>query len=219
MDKAFGIQATLKILLPHTLPPPDYTRPLGQVYKESAVQIIQATNSLRLLLVAAENGFPGQQSWVPDWSKPAGAFWRLHENPKFAGFELSLYRRGWELLITGPERNPSDLSPVHLLDPPNTDILIVQGHRAGQVIEVPKFERIHGPLEQRRETLPKNVCTVQAIFELICQSASLSRYPDEIFHLLTDIFNLELPEELATIAILDGLSFSSSQIICRWRVY
>jgi hypothetical protein len=75
-DKSFGLHNILQNLLKYTIPPPDYSISIGQIYKELSVHLIKATGLLHLLLPAALNSFPDQPSWVPDWSKSPPKGWR-----------------------------------------------------------------------------------------------------------------------------------------------
>jgi hypothetical protein len=75
-DKAFAMWAVLQRLFTETLPTPDYSLSVGQIYKQLSIYLIHATGSLDMLLPAAQSSFPGQPSWVPDWSQDDYNFWR-----------------------------------------------------------------------------------------------------------------------------------------------
>ncbi|RDW57001.1 hypothetical protein BP6252_13919 [Coleophoma cylindrospora] len=88
-DKAFALWAVLQRSITETLPAPDYSLPVGEVYKQLSVYMIQATGSLDMLLPAAQSNLPGQPSWVPDWSQDSRVFWR---SPSTLGLYLPLKR-------------------------------------------------------------------------------------------------------------------------------
>jgi hypothetical protein len=68
-DKAFALHAILQQSLTEKLPTPDYNLSTGQVYKSFSRHLIEATNSLDILVPAAWKGYPGQPSWTPDWTQ------------------------------------------------------------------------------------------------------------------------------------------------------
>lgn len=45
-DRAFGLRAVLEIMMDEKLPPPNYSLPLGEIYKELTVHIFQASKTL-----------------------------------------------------------------------------------------------------------------------------------------------------------------------------
>jgi len=65
---AFGVRAILQKRSSVGLPPPDYSKPTAEVYKELTSQLITMTGSFELLVLAALESFSGQPSWIPDWS-------------------------------------------------------------------------------------------------------------------------------------------------------
>jgi len=68
---AFGMWAVLERQAATTLGKPDYSRSLGDIYMSFAVYLMQVTHSADVLLYAAARSFPGQPSWVPDWTARA----------------------------------------------------------------------------------------------------------------------------------------------------
>jgi len=51
---------------------PDYSKPLGSVYREAAASIIASEKSLDILLAASESkARDGLPTWVPDWRREA----------------------------------------------------------------------------------------------------------------------------------------------------
>jgi len=81
-DKAFAVRAILEMLIKRDLNPPDYSASLEEIYEELAGHVLEATNSLQLLIPAAltnssRSPSPASPSWVPDWqaSVEAQSFW------------------------------------------------------------------------------------------------------------------------------------------------
>ena len=66
-DVAFGVRAVLELLLNRSLPPPDYSMSLNDIYKELTIHILQQSSTLEVLIPAALTHQPFQPSWVPDW--------------------------------------------------------------------------------------------------------------------------------------------------------
>jgi hypothetical protein len=94
-DKAFALHAILQRLLTEQLPTPDYTRSTGEVYKSLSRHLIEVSNSLDVLLPAALKGYPGQPSWVPDWTQGFPDFWQNHQ------FLLPVSNPYWEWDLVG----------------------------------------------------------------------------------------------------------------------
>ena len=74
-DKAFALRGILQQVAVSKLLPPKYSRPLEQIYKELTVHVLEVTESLQLLLLAAMNRFLGQPSWVTKWDEEFDSFW------------------------------------------------------------------------------------------------------------------------------------------------
>jgi hypothetical protein len=75
-DKAFGLHNVLQYRMKCIIPRPDYNLSTGQIYKDLTVYLIKATGLLHLLVPAAINSYPGQPSWVPNWSLSQPKAWR-----------------------------------------------------------------------------------------------------------------------------------------------
>ena len=116
-DKAFAVRAVLQRLLKRDLPSPDYQVSTEEIYTEMSVHLIQATESLDLLLPAALSSSPGQPSWVPDWSKELPDFWKDHR-PR-DGYSSRAY---WKW------------------DPENSGVLSVQGRPLQTIVSCFKFQ-------------------------------------------------------------------------------
>ena len=75
-DKAFAVRAVIERISPaakfSTL---NYSTPIGSVYKELCIQLLNTTDSIRMLIPAAICSCPGQPSWVTDWSGDFPSFW------------------------------------------------------------------------------------------------------------------------------------------------
>lgn len=67
-DMAYGMWAVLERGGIGSLPKPDYSANTGDVFKTFTIHIMQMTQSVEPLLLAALKGLPGQPSWVPDWT-------------------------------------------------------------------------------------------------------------------------------------------------------
>ncbi|KAF2128950.1 hypothetical protein P153DRAFT_397162 [Dothidotthia symphoricarpi CBS 119687] len=67
-DMAFGMWAVLQRGGAINLPLPSDLHDIGSVYWTLAIHLIQTTNSLATLLIAAARACPNKPSWVPDWS-------------------------------------------------------------------------------------------------------------------------------------------------------
>ncbi|OQV07916.1 hypothetical protein CLAIMM_12270 [Cladophialophora immunda] len=74
-DKAFGLYPILEELLQQRLPMPDYSLPIGQVYRALTLYLLQATDSMLIILVAATHNVAGEPSWVVNWSAEFPRFW------------------------------------------------------------------------------------------------------------------------------------------------
>ncbi len=68
-DMAYGTWAMLQRAGATMLPKPDYSLPVGDIYRQLAFHLLRATNSLSIISLASQQGCPNQPSWVPDWSK------------------------------------------------------------------------------------------------------------------------------------------------------
>jgi hypothetical protein len=72
-DMIFGVQPILE-KLGFTLPEPDYSKEVEQIYKETALAIVKESKSLEILIHSRS---PRERSlvlpsWVPDWSRNIG---------------------------------------------------------------------------------------------------------------------------------------------------
>lgn len=109
-DKSFAIHAILQKLSSEIPPAPDYNAPIEQIYKELCLQLMRTTRSDKALRVAALTSYPGQPSWVPDWSKESTAFWR-NDPP----------------LVTGKTMTIQGLRPLQASHPSKNDTIIARG--------------------------------------------------------------------------------------------
>ncbi|KAF5962463.1 amidase [Fusarium bulbicola] len=67
-DRVYAIDSVLRELGVHP-PTPDYQKPLGQVYRDAIVSLMEWNPTLIALLVDCGSHLPDAPSWVPDWSK------------------------------------------------------------------------------------------------------------------------------------------------------
>lgn len=73
-DKAFAMRAILQRLLNRELPQPDYQASIGVVHTEFCAHLIEATDSLNVLLYATMNKGSDRPSWVPDFTQQVSEF-------------------------------------------------------------------------------------------------------------------------------------------------
>ncbi|KAK4448397.1 heterokaryon incompatibility protein-domain-containing protein [Podospora aff. communis PSN243] len=73
-DRAYALGAVLRNLGINS-PPPDYSKPLGQVYHELWLELLAFRPALVLLLVDTGKRLSGAPSWVPDWSTAGQRAW------------------------------------------------------------------------------------------------------------------------------------------------
>lgn len=66
-DKSYAIYGVLR-RLNIELEKPDYSRPLGDIYKELFIKLISWEYGLNLLLESGLPGLANAPSWIPDWS-------------------------------------------------------------------------------------------------------------------------------------------------------
>jgi hypothetical protein len=67
-DKVFALFWALKAV-DETFPPPDYSKPVAEIYREATVTVLKNGGSLNLLQECFDyNGSFDRCSWVPDWS-------------------------------------------------------------------------------------------------------------------------------------------------------
>ncbi|CVK94221.1 uncharacterized protein FMAN_03412 [Fusarium mangiferae] len=67
-DRVYAIDSVLRQLGAHP-PTPDYQKPLGQVYRDALVGLMEWKPTLITLLVDCGSRLPDTPSWVPDWSQ------------------------------------------------------------------------------------------------------------------------------------------------------
>lgn len=67
-DRVYAIDSVLRQLGAHP-PTPDYQKPLGQVYRDGLVSLMEWNPTLIALLVDCGSRLPDAPSWVPDWSQ------------------------------------------------------------------------------------------------------------------------------------------------------
>jgi hypothetical protein len=76
-DMAYGLQTVLERRLGRPLPTPNYDISLSQTYRRLTTNLLDATDQLQFLVLAAANKMSGQPSWVPNWGAGIQSFW-LH---------------------------------------------------------------------------------------------------------------------------------------------
>ena len=122
-DKAFAVRAVIQRISPTAnFSTPNYSTPIGSVYKELCVQLLNATDSIRMLIPAAIHGCQGQPSWVADWSGEFPSFWL---NPNLSGLRV-------------PNATPGS-RPFWSLSARNGDILRVRGHQLCTIANLYRF--------------------------------------------------------------------------------
>ncbi|KAI1062748.1 hypothetical protein LB506_006316 [Fusarium annulatum] len=67
-DRVYAIDSVLRQLGAQP-PTPDYQKPLGQVYRDGLVSLMEWNPTLIALLVDCGSRLPDAPSWVPDWSQ------------------------------------------------------------------------------------------------------------------------------------------------------
>ncbi|EWG41580.1 hypothetical protein FVEG_15313 [Fusarium verticillioides 7600] len=67
-DRVYAIDSVLRLLGAHP-PTPDYQKPLGHVYRDALVSLMEWNPTLINLLVDCGPRLPDAPSWVPDWSQ------------------------------------------------------------------------------------------------------------------------------------------------------
>ncbi|KAF4429395.1 hypothetical protein FACUT_9138 [Fusarium acutatum] len=67
-DRVYAIDSVLRQLGAHP-PTPDYHKPLGRVYRDAFVGLMEWNPTLITLLVDCGSRLPDAPSWVPDWSQ------------------------------------------------------------------------------------------------------------------------------------------------------
>lgn len=88
-DKAFGVCFILQESIKRQLPSPNYSLSTGDIYKELCIHLAEGTGSLNFLLPASLNSYPGQPSWVPDWSKRCPLGWWGRDDSKKCAWKWS----------------------------------------------------------------------------------------------------------------------------------
>jgi hypothetical protein len=74
-DMAFGLHTVLGRRLNNSIALPDYKASVAHTYKQLTRNLLNATDQLHFLPLAAGNHMDGQPSWVPDWSAELQGFW------------------------------------------------------------------------------------------------------------------------------------------------
>ena len=76
-DRFFALRGILELPAAAQLPPPDYSKPLGEIYQELTIHMAKTTGSLKVLIPAALSSFPdpGYPSWIPNWTAHCDALW------------------------------------------------------------------------------------------------------------------------------------------------
>ncbi|KAF5531195.1 het-domain-containing protein [Fusarium napiforme] len=67
-DRVYAIDSVLRLLGAHP-PTPDYQKPLGHVYRDAIVSLMEWNPTLINLLIDCGPRLPDAPSWVPDWSQ------------------------------------------------------------------------------------------------------------------------------------------------------
>ena len=78
-DKGYAVRAVMQRLLNRELSLPNYQASVEAIYMELSLHLIEATNSLNLLLPAALSSSAERPSWVPDWGQKVPEFWKEHQ--------------------------------------------------------------------------------------------------------------------------------------------
>ena len=65
-DSAFAVHGVLEHMTGSKLPLLSYSYPLGQIFKQITIDILETTKTYNLLVAAALNNVTGNPSWVPD---------------------------------------------------------------------------------------------------------------------------------------------------------
>lgn len=140
-DLAYGVRSVLQDLSDEKLPDPDYELPTGQIFNELTGQLLQTTKSLKVLLPASICHFPGQPSWVPDWSVEFPNFW---VSPLYRAIE--------------PSKRCDNALPKLIAN----DILMVQGYQVGVITEVLELQATAQSYDERdREVHLRNLEIVE----------------------------------------------------------
>lgn len=159
-DKAIGVQAVLQRLSKTTLSPIDNAQSLEYIYKQLCINLMEVTGSLQFLLPASLHSFPGNPSWVPDWSADFDSFW----------LESTLFRNRPVTATPG--------SMVHgKFDPRKNNILTVRGRQICTVAKCFKFQETFytydsSQRELHRENL-RSTLHCQRIFQRRDKTVSL----------------------------------------------
>ncbi|KAH7119794.1 heterokaryon incompatibility protein-domain-containing protein [Dendryphion nanum] len=74
-DMAFGLHSVLRRRMTEDIGKPDYDAPLGEIYRDLTIHLLQTTKQLRFLIPAADRSSPDQPTWVPDWASEIPLYW------------------------------------------------------------------------------------------------------------------------------------------------
>ncbi|TGJ85572.1 hypothetical protein E0Z10_g3198 [Xylaria hypoxylon] len=122
LDMAFGFQSVLELRLRRRLPTPDYDLPLAQVYRRFTLDLLEATNSTKVIVPACLHRLPGQPSWVADWSMDIPKSWL---NTTFRSEEAKSATPGSK--------------PYWRVSSVNPDVLMLRGREIGTVTGCSEF--------------------------------------------------------------------------------
>jgi hypothetical protein len=149
----------VELLAAAKLPPPDYSKPLGEIYQELTVLMARTTGSLNVLIPAALSSFPdpGYPSWIPDWTAHFDALW------------------------TRPPRmwHDQDATPGSTaywkVDGAYGQKLLVRGRRIAQVISCTRFHETKDPYDAKEKELHlTNIASSQILLDALSQLGTQS---------------------------------------------
>lgn len=150
-DKSFALHAILQKTSKREVPSLNYKIPIGQIYKDLFVQLIEMTDTLHLLRVAALNKCSGQPSWVTDWSKEVPSYWQD---------ELRYH--------TSTGRNFRTSQPSWKWAPYTSDNLIVRGLEVDVILTCCRFRRTNDEfIETEAATHVENLTNALALLRFV----------------------------------------------------
>jgi hypothetical protein len=158
-DRCFALRGIVELLAAAKLPPPDYSKPLGEIYQELTVLMARTTGSLNVLIPAALSSFPdpGYPSWIPDWIAHFDALW------------------------TRPPRmwHDQDATPGSTaywkVDGAYGQKLLVRGRRIAQVISCTRFHETKDPYDAKEKELHlTNIASSQILLDVLSQLGTQS---------------------------------------------
>lgn len=143
-DKIFAIRSVMRRYTKYDLPSPDYSVPLGELYKSLCLQLIYPLDDFRFLLPAALRSCPGEPSWVPDWTFQGTNFW-------FDEFQIS-----------GGIAQTPDANRERSWDPSYPELLRIRAYEVGRVSTVLKFQETKTQYSEiERDTFLENIRKLQ----------------------------------------------------------